>query len=312
MSELPAIDIQGLAHRYGDHRALENIEFTVKPGEIFGLLGPNGGGKTTLFRLLSTLLPLQQGTVSLFGNDVTARQSEVRAMIGVVFQSPSLDRKLTVGENLKHQGHLYGLRGRDLKDRTNTLLGRLGIADRHADRVESLSGGMQRRVEIAKGLLHDPRLLLLDEPSTGLDPGARSDLWRYLQELRETDGVTVVMTTHLMEEAEYCDRLGILDRGRLVATGKPADLRAEVGGDCITITTDKPDELAQRIEQQFQVTPQPVAGNLRIERPNGHELVRDLVAAFPNEIKSITLGKPTLQDVFIHLTGHRFWGDGES
>ena len=312
MSDQTAIDIQGLSHRYGDHRALDDVSFSVNQGELFGLLGPNGGGKTTLFRILSTLLPVQSGAVSIFERDVIARQSDVRSMIGVVFQSPSLDGKLTVGENLKHQGHLYGLRGGDLKQRIARLLDRLGIADRDRDRVESLSGGLQRRVEIAKGLLHDPQLLLLDEPSTGLDPGARSDLWKYLRDLREADGVTAVVTTHLMEEAENCDRLGILDRGRIAAVDAPDQLRARVGGDCLTIETDSPEELAAQINEKFQLTPQTVEGRLRIERERGHDLVRELVEAFPDQVNTITLGKPTLQDVFIQLTGHRFWREEES
>jgi ABC-2 type transport system ATP-binding protein len=233
----------------------------------------------------------------------------VRRMIGVTFQSPSLDPKLTVFENLKHQAHLYGLCGKPMRERIDELLARLGLADRRSDRAESLSGGLKRRVEIAKGLLHNPRLLLLDEPSTGLDPGARHDVWRYLSQLRDESGVTTLVTTHLMEEAEHCDRLGILDRGRLVASGTPDELRASVGGDCLTIQTEQADDLAARIEERFDVKPQRLGDSLRIEQEAGHELLRDLVAAFPNDIDSVSLGKPTLEDVFITRTGHRFWDD---
>ena len=309
MSNIPAIDIQGLSHRYGDRAALSEISFSVAEREIFGLLGPNGGGKTTLFRLLSTLLPIQTGAARIFGCKLAAQQSQVRALIGVVFQSPSLDRMLTVSENLRHQGHLYGLRGAELRQRIAERLERLGLAGRAGDRVASLSGGLQRRVEIAKGLLHNPRLLLLDEPSTGLDPGARDDLWRYLRQLRDSAGVTVLVTTHLMEEAEHCGQLAILDQGRLVAQGPPAELKSTVGGDCITITSDAPQQLAEQIAGRFQVTPQMIAGNLRIEQAGGHDLVRELAVAFPDRVKTITLGKPTLQDVFIHVTGHQFWGE---
>ncbi len=312
MPEPQAVDIHGLTHRYGDHAALSDISFSVARRELFGLLGPNGGGKTTLFRLLSTLLPIQSGRVEIFGTDVAARQEDVRRQIGVVFQSPSLDRVLTVRENLLHQGHLYGMRRGALRERIDVLLGRLGIADRAGDRIASLSGGLQRRVEIAKGLLHQPRLLLLDEPSTGLDPGARDDLWRYLRDLRDHEGVTAVVTTHLMEEAEHCDRLAILDKGRLVATGPPAELRAHVGGDCITIQSEMPAELAEKIATRFDVESAIVGGRLRIERADGHDLVRELVDAFPDEISTVTLGKPTLQDAFIHLTGHQFWGEGDA
>lgn len=313
MPPSPVINVQGLTHRYGNHQALDGIEFSVARGEIFGLLGPNGGGKTTLFRILGTLLPVQNGQVEVLGFDVRRRPSDVRLRIGMTFQSPSLDVKLTVGENLKHQAHLYGLSGRDMRARVDGLLDQLGLSDRRKDRVESLSGGLKRRVEIAKGLLHDPQLLLLDEPSTGLDPGARHDLWRYLGQLRSAAGVTVLLTTHLMEEADRCDRLGILDRGKLVALGTPDELRASVGGDCLTIHSERPDQLAGRIAERFGIQPQRIGDTLRIERERGHELLRDVVEAFTDEVTAVSLGKPTLEDVFIDRTGHRFWeADGET
>ena len=302
-----AIEVDELTHHYGPRRALDSVAFSVAAGEIFGLLGPNGGGKTTLFRVVSTLLPVQEGRVRVLGFDARTQPDEIRGRIGVTFQSPSLDGKLTVAENLRHQGHLYGLAGRRLRERIELLLMRLGLSDRAGDRAESLSGGLKRRVEIAKGLLHDPRVLLLDEPSTGLDPGARIDLWRYLQQLRREHEVTVLVTTHLMEEAEHCDRLGILHRGRLVALDTPENLRASVGGDCLTIQSEIPEELADRITARFGVPVQRVGGALRIERDRGHELLRELVEAFPDEVRSVSLGKPTLEDVFIDRTGHRFW-----
>lgn len=305
----PAISITGLRHHYGDREALRGIDFQVGEAEIFGLLGPNGGGKTTLFRILSTLLPLQEGQALVCGCDVAVRPDDVRRQIGVTFQTPSLDPKLTVGENLKYQGALYGLSGRGLRGRVDELLARLGIADRRRDIADTLSGGLKRRVEIAKSLLHAPRVLLLDEPSTGLDPGARHDLWRYLTQLREQAGVTVLVTTHILEEAEHCDRLGILDRGSLVALGSPDQLRAEIGGDCITLKSDHLDGLPDQIRERFGCEVQQVGDGLRIERENGHEFVRDLVAAFPEQIKTISLGKPTLEDVFIQRTGHRFWDE---
>src|SRR5262249_2746234 len=186
------------------------------------------------------------------------------------------------------------------------LLSRLGLEDRAGDRVESLSGGLARRVEIAKGLLHDPRVLLLDEPSTGLDPGARLDLWRYLHLLRQDSGVTVLVTTHLMEEAERCDRLAILDSGRLVALGTPEELRHSIGGDCVTIESAAPEDLARRIAERFAVRARVVGGQVRIEVTGGHEFMGRLLEAFGQEIASISLGKPTLEDVFVERTGHRF------
>lgn len=307
MSASQAIRIQGLAHRYGDHRALRGIDFEVATGEIFGLLGPNGGGKTTLFRILSTLLPVQEGTAEVLGHNAQTAPDTIRGLIGVTFQSPSLDLKLTVYENLKHQSHLYGLSGSSMHARITFLLDQLGLTERINDRTESLSGGLKRRVEIAKGLLHNPQLLLLDEPSTGLDPGARHDLWRYLSKLRSEQGVTILVTTHLMEEAEHCDRLGILDRGQLVALGTADALRASVGGDCLTIQCTDSDSLAEQISERFNITPKRLGDALRIEREQGHELLRELVDAFPKEITSVSLGKPTLEDVFIDRTGHRFW-----
>jgi len=309
MSASHAIQIQGLDHRYGDHRAICGIDFDVETGEIFGLLGPNGGGKTTLFRILSTLLPVQTGTVTVLGHNVRSHPEAVRSQIGVTFQSPSLDGKLTVFENLKHQSHLYGISGRMMRARIEFLLDQLGLKERSRDKAESLSGGLKRRVEIAKGLLHDPRLLLLDEPSTGLDPGARLDVWRYLTRLRSEQGVTVLVTTHLMEEADHCDRLGILDRGQLVALGTADELRDSVGGDCLTICCSQPESLASRISDRFNLKPRCLGTTLRIEQKQGHELLRELVEAFPDEITSVSLGKPTLEDVFINRTGHRFWNE---
>ena len=310
-TETAAVVVHGVGFRYGDREALAGVEFTVERGEIFGLLGPNGGGKTTLFRLLATLLPMQSGEVMLLGCDVASQAQAVRRRIGVTFQSPSIDGKLTVGENLRHQAHLYGLLGREASKRIDDLVGQLGLADRVSQLAGSLSGGLKRRVEIAKSLLHRPGLLLLDEPSTGLDPGARHDLWAYLTRLRIERQVTILVTTHLMDEAERCDRLGILDRGRLVALGTPDELRQSVGGDCLTIQAGDPDELSRQIASRFGVTARRVGDALRIEREAGHELLRDLVDAFPAEITAVSLAKPTLEDVFIARTGHRFW-DGAS
>jgi ABC-2 type transport system ATP-binding protein len=309
MGPAPAIEVCGLSYSYAERRALERVEFSVDAGTIFGLLGPNGGGKTTLFRILSTLLPIQEGQARILGFDLARQPNEVRKQIGVTFQSPSIDPKLTVGENLKYQGQIYGLFGAPLRQRIDLLADKLGLKDRLAERAETLSGGLKRRVEIAKGLLHRPQVLLLDEPSTGLDPGARHDLWRYLRGLREEEGVTVLVTTHLMEEAERCDRLGILDHGRLIALDTPLALRSMLGDDYVTVQCDQPDELGARIRERFGVTPQKIGGALRIGKSRGHEFVRDLVEAFPQEVKTVSLGKPTLEDVFIERTGHRFWDE---
>jgi ABC-2 type transport system ATP-binding protein len=302
----PAIEVADLSFSYGDRQALSAVEFTIARGEIFGFLGPNGGGKSTLFRLLSTLVPIQSGDARILGCDLRGATQALRRKIGVVFQSPSLDGKLTVAENLTIHGNLYGMRGVRLKERTQAMLARLDVSDRAGDLAETLSGGLRRRVELAKALLHEPELLLLDEPSTGLDPAARREFFNLLTRLRESDGVTIVLTTHYMEEAERCDRIGILDQGRLVAIAPPGELKQRVGGDVMVISAPAPEALAQKIAQRFQVRAALVDGTLRIERPRGHELVARLVDEFGGEIESITFGRPTLEDVFVHLTGHRF------
>ncbi len=304
-----AIDARALGFRYGDREALSNVTFSIARGEFFGFLGPNGGGKTTLFKLLSTLVPIQSGSARMLGHDLAGETVAVRRRLGVVFQHPSLDGKLTVGENLAHHGHLYGITGRRLRERTAAMLELLKLSARERDRVETLSGGLQRRVELAKALLHEPELLLLDEPSTGLDPAARREFSNYLRHLRDQAGVTVVLTTHYMEEAERCDRIGILHQGRLVAIAPPGQLKSEVGGDVVVIRAQAPELLQRKILQRFMLRSQLVDGAIRIERIRGHELLRDLIDAFADEIESVSFGKPTLEDVFVHLTGHQFFAD---
>ncbi len=300
-----AVEVAHLGHRYGTRQALADVSFTVDAGEIFGLLGPNGGGKTTLFRIVSTLMLPGEGTVRVFGADVISDPAAARRAMGVVFPAPALDTRLTVVENLRHQGHLYGLHGSDLASRIRDALARVRLEDRGRDIVGRLSGGLQRRAELAKALLHKPPLLILDEPSTGLDPAARREVWQHLQTLRDRDGTTILLTTHLMDEGAGCDRVAILNEGRLVAMGAPAALTQEIGGDVITITAGRPGELADRIARRFGVRVEMVDERLRLERERAHEFITDLVEAFPGEIDAITFGKPTLEDVFVHHTGKR-------
>jgi ABC-2 type transport system ATP-binding protein len=303
------IAVEHLRHMYGERLALDDVSFSVQRGQIFGLLGPNGGGKTTLFKILATLMRPTGGEASIAGDSITRDPGAVRRHLGVVFQHPSVDGKLTVFENLMCHGYLYGLHGDHLKQRIDEMLQRVRLADRKSDMVETLSGGLQRRVELAKALLHAPPVLLLDEPSTGLDPGARRDFLQYLRELRERDGVTVVLTTHYMDEAERCDRVAILHQGQLASIGAPAELKSHVGGDVVVLQSNDPETLRQRIDERFGTAALVVDGTVRIERPRGHEFVRDVVEAFPSDINFVTYGKPTLEDVFIHLTGHQFWTD---
>lgn len=304
------ISVQNLVHRYENRTALNGVSFDVRPAELFGLLGPNGSGKTTLFRILSTLMIPTGGRAVVMGCDAAQDAPRLRRQIGVVFQAQSVDPKLTAYENLWHQGHLYGLKGSALKARVEEILTRVGLADRAKERVETFSGGMQRRIELAKGLLHHPGVLLLDEPTTGLDPGARRDLWQYLQILRDEEHVSVLVTTHLMEEAERCDRLAIMNEGNLVALGTPAELKSEIGGDIILLDAARDaDSLAQHIRSRFHVDASVLGTQVRIEREGGHRFVPDVVEAFPGEIQAISVSKPALEDVFIHRTGHKFWSE---
>lgn len=297
------IEVKNLTHRYGDRVALSNVSFEVKKGEIFGLLGPNGGGKSTLFRILSTMMVPTSGTAVIAGHDVERDPAAVRRSVGVVFQTQSLDKALTVEENLRAQGHLYGLSGADLRERIERAMERLSLADRRNDVVETLSGGLRRRVEIAKVLLHRPQVLLMDEASSGLDPAARRDLSRHVESLRENDGVTILLTTHILEEAGRCDRLILLHQGSIVAHGTPAELRARIGGDVVVLEVADTQATAAAIEQRFHVQPTVREGQLRVEIKDGHRFITEVVEAFPGSIDSVGLHKPTLEDVFVHETG---------
>jgi len=301
------ISIQNVVHRYDNRTALDGVSFEVQSAELFGLLGPNGSGKTTLFRILSTLMVPVGGHAVILGHDVALDPNGLRHKIGVVFQAKSIDVKLTAAENLMHQGHLYGLRGSLLKRRIAEMLERVGLSDRAKEKAETFSGGMQRRLELAKGLLHHPQVLLLDEPTTGLDPGARRDVWQYLRMLRDEEHVTVIVTTHLMEEAERCDRLAIINEGKLMALGTPAELKQEIGGDVILLDSHDAETLAERIRLRFHVDAKVLGEQVRLERENGHRFIADVVEAFPGEIEAVSVSKPSLEDVFIRRTGHKFW-----
>lgn len=310
---VPAVRLEGLAHDYAGRPALAGITLDIAPATIACLLGPNGGGKTTLFRILATLLPPRAGRALVFGRDTTREAAAVRRALGVVFQAPAIDRRLTVRENLAVHGALYGLSGRPLATAIALRLEQFGLADRERDFAGTLSGGLLRRVEIAKALLHRPRLMLLDEPSTGLDPAARADLWEHLAALRDRDGVTVLFTTHLLEEAERADRVAILHEGKVVADGAPRALTAAIGGEVLVIRPLGGDPAALRapIEAAAGVAARTLEGTLRLEAPDLHRLVPRIIEAAPGRIDSITLGRPTLFDVFAQATGRRFEHSGE-
>jgi ABC-2 type transport system ATP-binding protein len=297
------IQVENLTHRYGERTALRGVNFEVAQGEIFGLLGPNGGGKSTLFRILSTMMAPSEGRAVIGGCDVVRDRAAVRRQVGVVFQTQSLDKALTVEENLRAQGHLHGLSGALLRERMEHAMAQLGLEDRRKDLVEKLSGGLRRRVEIAKALLHRPPVLLMDEASTGLDPAARRDLTRHIERLRDQEGVTILLTTHVLEEADRCNRLVLLHRGQGVTEGSPQALRARIGGDVVVLEAEDAKALAGAIEQRFGLRASQVDGQVRVEIENGHRFIAEVVEAFPGAIQSVGLHKPTLEDVFVHETG---------
>lgn len=302
----PALAVEHLTHRYADRTALDDVSFDIAAGLTVAILGPNGGGKSTLFRICATLLRPTSGTARVAGADVVRQPADARRRLGVVFQSPALDTRLTVRENLLHHGRLHGLRGEPLRRAADAALRRVRLDDRADDLVLRLSGGLRRRAELAKVLLTKPAVLLLDEPTTGLDPGARREIWRDLEHLRAETGGTVVLTTHLLDEAETADRVLILDRGRIVADGAPEALRRQVGRDVIRLQTADAPALAAAITTRLSLPAAAVDGEVRIEHDEGHRLVPALFEAFPAEIRAVHVGRPTLEDVFVHCTGRRF------
>lgn len=305
-SEQLALCAEQVYHRYGKHQALNGLSLRVPAGEIFAVLGPNGSGKSTLFRLIATLVPVQSGAISVFGHSVSGSRSFVRGMLGVVFQAASLDPKLTVEENIRCQGTLYGMSGRNLSERTEEVLDQLGIQDRRSSPTQELSGGLKRRVELAKCILHRPPLLLMDEPSTGLDPAARLDMWHALKALQHGSGVSVLLTTHLLEEAEKADQLAIIDQGVTVACGTPSELRSTLGGQLLSIQSKDAPVVKQWLSGQG-VEHQEVEQQIRVVDAQAANLVAPLASEFGDRIQSITLGQPSLEDVFVAKTGHQFW-----
>jgi ABC-2 type transport system ATP-binding protein len=308
MSASTAILAEGLGHSFGKRAALSGVDLHIAAGETFAILGPNGSGKTTLFRILATLLIPARGRAAVAGRDVVREPRDVRRAIGVVFQSPALDRKLSVRENLLHQGHLQGMHGRTLIARIDALLAVFGIRDRAKERVEILSGGLARRCDLARAMLPTPQVLLLDEPTSGLDPAARRDLLDFLARSRDEERTTSVLSTHLLEEAERCDRVALLDEGRVVALGRPADLVREIGAQVITLTTSPGDEeaVAASLERLFGAGATVSPGIVRLEREDAATFLPRILASVPGRVRSATVASPTLEDVFFRKTGRRF------
>ncbi len=310
LGHMSAIQVDKLIKDFDDFRAVNEISFEVHESEIFGFLGPNGAGKTTTINILCTLLRPTGGSAQVNGYDVSSRQSEVRSSIGIIFQDPSLDEELTAYENLRFHAMMYDISREDFKRRSEELMEMVDLTDKLRDQVRTYSGGMKRRLEIARGLLHRPRVLFLDEPTLGLDPQTRRHIWQYLRRLREQRQVTMFMTTHYMDEAENCNRIAIIDHGQIVAVDTPANLKERVGGDLITLRTSDNENASERLKEAHGVEARTgPEGQLIVETERGDQFIPKIIETFsdganPIEVKSVSLRQPTLEDVFIKLTGH--------
>ena len=306
------VEVKGLRKTYGAIEAVRGIDLAVEQGEIFGFLGPNGAGKTTTISILCTLVRKTAGEARVAGVEVDEDPAEIRRRIGLVFQDPSLDDQLTARENLELHGQIYGVPASVRRQRIDELLQVVELADRAKSLVRTFSGGMKRRLEIARGVLHHPQVLFLDEPTLGLDPQTRKHIWEYLHAMRKREGITLFMTTHYMDEAEFCDRIAIIDRGQIVALGTPDELKAKVGGDVITVTTERGADAAKEIAERFAVKPMVDDGALRIEVQDGAAFLPRLVRELSVPDKTVALARPSLDDVFLKLTGHAIREEGAS
>lgn len=302
---MSAVSTKGLVKKYGTHTVLPGLDLEIAAGELFALLGPNGSGKTTLFRILTTLISPDGGSAHVGGCDVVREAASVRAKIGVVFQSPSLDKKLTARENLRYGGALYGMHGTPLRNRILELAASLRLEEKLDSLVETLSGGQQRRVEIAKCLLTRPEILLLDEPSTGLDPSARMDLWALIGNLRSAHGMTVVFTSHLMDESARADRVGIMSSGCLVGVESPDALLLSVGPEILRVATTDAPAVCEYLRSKCGLDPHSLEGEVRASAAEAHATAVRLTTEMPAAIVSTTISKPTLEDVFLFKTGKR-------
>ena len=304
MATPPAVEVDGLVRRFGDFTAVDDVSFAVEPGELFGFLGPNGAGKTTTISILCTLLRLTSGSARVAGHDVVRESAAVRSSIGLVFQEITLDDYLTGAENLRFHAVLYGCPPREVRERAAPLLEMVGLADRADQQVRFYSGGMKRRLEIARGLLHAPRVLFLDEPTIGLDPQTRVHIWDYVDTLRERESTTMFLTTHYMDEAERCDRIAIIDHGRIVAIDTPDALKASVGADIVTVSTNDDAAARAQIAQGLDVDGEVTTEGLRLSVPDGEAFVPRLFDHLASGVKSVNVRRPSLDDVFIKYTGH--------
>jgi ABC-2 type transport system ATP-binding protein len=309
------IAVHDLRRHFGKLEAVKGVSFEVAPGEVFGFLGPNGAGKTTTISMLCTLLRPTGGQATVNGFDVVRERSDVRRSIGLVFQQPTLDEVLTAEQNLRFHAYAYGVPGDIREQRIRDLLSLVELSERRGSRVKTFSGGMKRRLEIARGLLHHPRVLFLDEPTLGLDPQTRRRIWEYLAELRAREGLTIFLTTHYMDEAEQADRIAVIDHGEIVALDTPARLKGVVGGDLITIATSDREAAVAELRSRYALDPAVSDGSVTFQVPAGEAFLPEFVRSFGQPLESVGVRRPTLDDVFLHLTGHEIRdtaADGQS
>ncbi len=298
-----AVRVRGLHKRFGAVTAVDGIDLDVVPGETFGFLGPNGAGKSTTIKILCTLAAPTAGTAEVAGFDVVAQRDQVRRHIGLVFQDTTLDQYLTAERNLRFHAELYGIPRDVLDDRLQRVLEMVGLWERRGSKVQNFSGGMKRRLEIARGLMHSPRVLFLDEPTVGLDPQTRRSIWEYIDELRRTEAITIFLTTHYMDEAENCDRIAIMDAGRIIALDTPAGLKASVDVDTVRLRTADDEAAAVALRDRFGLEPEAGDDGIEVKVPDGEAFVPTVVTGLGVAVTSINVRRPTLDDVFLSYTG---------
>jgi ABC-2 type transport system ATP-binding protein len=302
---MPIIEVKSLSKNFGNIAAIRDVSLEVEEGTIFGFLGPNGAGKTTTINILCTLISPSSGSASIAGHDCTRDSSLVRKAIGIVFQDTTLDRDLTAYENLMLHAYLYNLKKSDMKDRIHDALHFVGLYDRKDDTIKKFSGGMKRRLEVARSMLHRPRVLFLDEPTLGLDPQTRANLWEYIVDLPKKHNVTIFMTTHYMDEAEVCDQIAIIDSGSIIAAGTPDELKKTVGGDVIHIKTSDNSRAKDELERHFRLDVSEENGELYFTSSHGDACIPEIIKTLGETVHSVRLQRPTLNDVFLNMTGKK-------